>query len=74
MRIADIRDARRAQPFRPFVLHLADGRQFLVDHPEFLMVSRNDRTIILDDVDGNLEIIDPMLVASVSIPSLQPQQ
>lgn len=73
MRIADIRDAKRSQPFRPFVLHLADGRQSLVDHSESLMVGRNERTLVLDDVDGNIEIIDPMLVTSVTVPSVQSQ-
>jgi len=30
-----IREVVRAQPFRPFIIHLADGRTFDVPHPEF---------------------------------------
>jgi len=71
MRSTEIRNAQRAQPFQPFVLHLADGRQFFVDHPEFIIVSRNERRVIIDDIDGNMEIIDPMLVTSISV--LSPQ-
>lgn len=71
MRVQDIRQARGAEPFRPFTLHLADGREFQIDHPEFILVSRSERTIVLDDVAGNIEIIDPLLVTSLSIPSGQ---
>lgn len=66
MRIEEIRQAKKAQPFRPFTLHLTDGRQFVVDHPEFILVSRDNRTVVVDDVEGNTELIDSMLVTSVS--------
>jgi len=69
MRIEELRKVQRAKPFRPFVLHLVDGREFQVNHPEFLFLGHNERTAIVDDVDGSFEIIDPMLVASVSVMS-----
>jgi hypothetical protein len=31
-----IREALRAQPFRPFALKLADGQSFPVRHPQFI--------------------------------------
>jgi hypothetical protein len=34
MTIEEIRKFRNAEPFRPFRLHLSDGRRFLVKHPE----------------------------------------
>jgi hypothetical protein len=67
MRADDIRKTQRAQPFVPFTLHLADGREFLIRHPELMFVSRNERTIILDDVQGSIEILDPILVVSLSM-------
>jgi len=73
MRIDQIRGAQLYQPFRPFTLHLADGRSFLVDHPEFMLVSRDSRTIVVNDVEGNIEIIGPMLVTSLTVPSGQPE-
>jgi hypothetical protein len=69
MRAEEIRKVQRAQPFRPFILHLLDGREFQINHPEFLFLSHGERTAIVDDVDGSLEIIDPMLVTSVSVAS-----
>jgi len=34
MTVEQFRAALRAQPFRPFVMHLADGREVPVKHPE----------------------------------------
>jgi hypothetical protein len=31
----------REQPFRPFVVHMSDGRQFAVRHPEMAAVSKS---------------------------------
>ena len=67
MRASDIRNAQRAQPFQPFVLHLADGREFLVAHPEFIFVGPIGRLVVVESVEGNMEIIDPMLITSISV-------
>ena len=71
MRAEEIRKVQHAQPFRPFILHLADGRTFEIKHPEFLFLSHGERSAIVDDVDGSFEIIDPMLVTSVSVAPAQ---
>jgi len=71
MQIQELRKAQRADLFRPFKVHLADGRESGVEHPEFIWVSRNERIAVIDDVDGSIEIIDPMLITSLSIPSRQ---
>ena len=67
MRADKIREAKQAQPFKPFVMHLADGREFSVNHPDFLFVGPVARIIILEDLDGRIEIIDPMMVTSLSV-------
>lgn len=36
---------RRQQPFRPFMIKLADGRQLEVVHPELILVGLDDVTI-----------------------------
>jgi len=33
--IEAIREAKRAQPFRPFALHMVDGTDHVVEHPGF---------------------------------------
>ncbi len=61
-----IRDSLRSQPFFPFVVHLADGRHFLVPHPDFAMLSKSGRTLYVVD-DGEIpHRIDTLMVTSVS--------
>jgi hypothetical protein len=36
MTIETLQRALRAAPFIPFTLHLADGREFYVPHPDFV--------------------------------------
>ncbi len=67
MRISEIREALRKQPFHPFIIHLADGREFPIDHVDFLLISRSNRSIVVADLNGGYEIIDPVMVTSLSI-------
>ena len=39
MSVDEVMQYRRATPFRPFVLHLKDGRQYLIREPE--QIGRN---------------------------------
>jgi len=38
--IDSIRQAAGAQPFRPFTLHMVDGTDYVVEHPDFLTIPR----------------------------------
>jgi hypothetical protein len=62
----EIRKARGRRPFQPFVLHVADGRSFKIGHPELVFVTTNGRTVVFEDKDGHVELIDSLLVTSVS--------
>ena len=62
-----IRDVCQARPFRPFVMHLADGRQIPVVHSEFLMPSPSGRTVVVHQPDDSLNIVDMLLVADLEI-------
>jgi len=65
MTIGKIRDLHSAQPFQRFTIHLADGRSFRVEHPEFLSVSPTGRTIVVHLPDDSMHIIDLFLVTSL---------
>ncbi|MBI4717803.1 MAG: hypothetical protein HY763_08375 [Planctomycetes bacterium] len=54
-----------AQPFRPFTMHLADGRQIMVKHPEFVAANPVGRTAIVFYPDDTFEAIDVLLVTSI---------
>lgn len=62
----EIRRAIKAEPFRPFVLRLASGKQVAVRHPEFVAFSQGGRTLAVFSTDENaFEIIDLLLVEAV---------
>ncbi len=67
MRISEIRDMLRQQPFRPFTIHRADGREFPIEHVDFLLISRSERSFVVAQLQGGCEIIDPVMVTSLSI-------
>jgi hypothetical protein len=65
MTIESLDRAYRASPFRPFALHLRDGRSVPVPHPEFLSFNPKGRTaVVMDERDG-FEAVDLLLVVSL---------
>ena len=67
MTIQQLRELRNAQPFQPFVIHLADGRQVPVQHPEFIMWSPSGRTVVVYQADDSMNIIDLLLVTDLEL-------
>ena len=65
MTIDQIRRLHREQPFKPFDIHLADGRMVAVEHPEMLAISPPGRTIGVGMPDGTIQIVDLLLVTSL---------
>jgi hypothetical protein len=65
MRHEQIRQLLTAQPFRPFTVHLPEGRAVEVFHHDFAMISPDGRTLAVYDRDGVANIIDVMLIASI---------
>lgn len=65
MTIEQLRELHRAQPFRPFDIHLADGRALAVTHPEQLAQSQSGRTIAVARPDDVIETVDLLLVVSL---------
>ena len=65
MNIEDIQDIRHRlkNGFRPFTLHLSDGRTYAVPQPEFIWVTR--RSVAVSDQAGFIDIIDPLHIVSV---------
>ena len=56
----------RARPFRPFTIHLGDGRSVRVTHPELL--ARGGRTLVVFEQPGNrMRIVDLMLVTELQV-------
>jgi hypothetical protein len=62
-----LRQTLRAEPFRPFVVHLADGRKLKVQHPEFVAQSPAGRTFVLWGPDEAFEVVDLLHVTSLKV-------
>lgn len=67
MNAEKLRDVLHATPFRPFVIHLADGRQCRVRHPDFLAISPTGRTVIVYHDNDAHSILDLLLVTELAI-------
>lgn len=67
MTVEQLRTAYTAEPFRPFVMHLADGRSIPVEHREFVMTVPSGRTVIVAQPDDTVNIIDLLLVTDLEI-------
>lgn len=66
--IEQMREALKNEPFRPFVIHIADGRQVRVAHPEFVAFTGGGRTIFVGSNKGDgYQILDLLLVTSIEI-------
>ena len=65
MTIEQLRQMHQARPFRPFRVHMADGRHLDVEHPEFLAHSPGGRTIMIAKPDESFEVLDLLLVTSL---------
>ena len=67
MTIEQLRNVYDAQPFQPFIIHLADGRSVPVHHREFIMSVPSGRTIIVAQPDDTFNIIDLLLVTDLEL-------
>lgn len=67
MTIEQIRSLYEAQPFRPFVIHLADGREVPVHHRDFIMSVPSGRTLVVCQPDDTVNIIDLLLVTDLEL-------
>ena len=71
MTIEKLQAFYKALPFRPFVIHLADGREVPVQHREFIMAVPPGRTVIVTQPDGTINLIDLLLVTDLEIKSVR---
>ena len=66
MTIDQLRKAAKAEPFRRFTVSLADGRRFVVPHPEFIWIPpKASRTFVVAEAGEDYSIIDLLLVTSI---------
>lgn len=67
MTVEKLREVHRARPFRPFVIHMADGRSVRVVSPEFVAFSPAGRLAHVFTDGDRSEFIDLLAVTSVEL-------
>ncbi len=67
MTAEQLRAVREANPFRPFTIHLTDGRSYTVPHRDFVSQSPGGRTIIVYRADEAFSIVDLYLVTELEV-------
>ena len=67
MTVERFQQALNASPFRPFTIHLADGKAIRVVSPEFVSPSPSGRTVIVWQPDDSMNILDLLLVTNLEV-------
>jgi hypothetical protein len=67
MRVEELRTLYHAEPFEPFTLHLADGREIPVRHREFVALAPSGRTLTVYQPDDSFNVVDLMLVTALEV-------
>jgi hypothetical protein len=67
----EIRSLVRAQPFKPFEIHLVNDRVVRVEHHDFISIPPGARTqyIIVYGTQGRFEVINTNLAIAVRLSS-----
>ena len=63
---ARIRELLSAVPFRPFVIRMADGQAYRIEHPDFVLASSSEiPQIVIEEPDGRVHFLSVLLVTSL---------
>jgi hypothetical protein len=65
MTIEQLANVLHAQPFRPFTIHMGDGRTLHVNHPDFLSRSETGRTVIVHGPNESFRVLDLLLATEL---------
>jgi hypothetical protein len=68
MKAETLRRLIEANPFQPFSVNLADGRELKVPHRDFISPSPNYRMLTVWHMDDSCDFVDFMLVIGFHVP------
>jgi hypothetical protein len=74
MDIERIRELRWAEPFKPFLLLLEDGRRFLVDKPYYLAIAPKRDLLLVVAQDDRASWFGPERVKEAIVLESAPQK
>ena len=63
---ARIRELLHAVPFCPFVIRMADGREYRIEHPDFVLAASSDvPQVTIEEPNGNQHFLSVLLMTSI---------
>jgi hypothetical protein len=67
---ARIRQLLHATPFLPFIIRMADGKEYRIEHPDFVLAAASDvPQIIIEEPDGHVHFLSVLLMTSIELVS-----
>lgn len=66
MKSTTLRDLRDQTPFRPFEIHLADGRSLTIVTADHLIISPTNQEFALYSAVGTLNVVDASQITSLT--------
>ena len=67
MTAQEFRSVFEALPFRPFSVFLADGREVMIRHQDYALLSPTGRTLIVYQDDDSFQVLDLMIATGVEV-------
>jgi hypothetical protein len=67
MKIEELRSLHQTRPFRPFAIHMADGRTLPIPHNEFLAYDEEGTMLIALRNDHTFSILDLNLITELEL-------
>jgi hypothetical protein len=63
---ARIRELLHASPFQPFIIRMADGGHYRIDHPDYVLAAASEvPQITIEKADGTQHFLSALLVTSI---------
>ena len=66
MIVEALRALNRAVPFKPYMIRMASGEKYHVQHPDFISVSPRGSMIVLFDEAEHLRMLSPQLMEAAT--------
>ena len=63
MGLEEIRKHSRVRPFRPFIIHMDDGKTHIITHPEIIIT---ETIVVAVDEDGDAVYLAPEAISAIS--------
>jgi len=61
-----IRELLNTTPFQPFIIRMADGKEYRINHPDFVLAASTEvPQITIEEPDGSQHYLSALLVTSV---------